>query len=125
VLWSEQGFRFAWNVMLIEKSGVVEITVVDRASGARSLIEPSDYLTPFQIKKMSTQPDMILELAHIVAADHARRGRPVEVHVDAQVALNGRRMHPMVDPAVDLAAMPEGVGKKPWILPAPTEPPEF
>lgn len=125
VLWSEQGFRFAWNVMLMEKNGVVELPVVDRASGARSLVDASDYLTPYQIKMMSTQPDMILELAHLVADDFARRGKPVEVHVDAQVALNGRRAAPLIDPRVDLAAVPEGVGRKPWILPAPAAPPEF
>ncbi len=125
VLWTEQGFRFAWNVMLIEKNGVVELSVVDRATGARSLVDASDYLTPYQVKMMSTQPDMILELAHVIAHDYARRGRSVEVHADAQVTLNGRRLHPLIDPSVDLAAVPEGVGRKPWILPAPTEGPEF
>ena len=125
VLWTEQGFRFAWNVMLIEKNGVVELSVVDRVTGARSLVDASDYLTRYQIRMMSTQPDMILELAHVIAEDYARRGRSVEVHADAQVTLNGRRLHPLIDPTVDLAAVPEGVGPKPWILPAPTEPPEF
>jgi vitamin K-dependent gamma-carboxylase len=125
VLWTEQGFRFAWNVMLIEKNGVVELSVVDRAPGARSLVDASDYLTPYQIKMMSTQPDMILELAHVVAADYAQRGRSVEVHADVQVALNGRRAAPLVDPRVDLAAVPFGFGDTSWILPAPTAPPEF
>lgn len=125
VLWTEQGFRFAWNVMLIEKNGVVELSIVDRATGARSLVEARDYLTPYQIKMMSTQPDMILELAHVIADDYAHRGQSVEVHADAQVTLNGRRLHPLIDPTVDLAAVPEGVGRKPWILPAPTDPPEF
>jgi len=74
---------------------------------------------------MSTQPDMILELAHIIAADYARRGTPVEVHVEAQVALNGRRAWPLVDPTVDLGAVPDGAGPKPWILPAPAAGPEF
>lgn len=125
VLWTEQGFRFAWNVMLVEKNGVVEMTVVDRA-GARSLVELGDYLTPYQIKMMSTQPDMILELAHVVARDHEARGAgPVEVHVDAQVAMNGRRARPLVDPAADLAAVEDGLGPKRWLLRAPAEPPEF
>ena len=125
VLWTEQGFRFAWNVMLVEKNGALEMTVVDRA-GARSVVELGDYLTPYQIKMMSTQPDMILELAQIVAQDHERRGGSrVEVHVDAQVAVNGRRAAPLVDPTVDLAAVDDGLGPKRWLLPAPAQPPEF
>ena len=125
VLWTEQGFRFAWNVMLVEKNGAVEVMVVDRTTHARSLVDASDYLTPYQIKMMSTQPDMILELAHIIAADYARRGTPVEVHVEAQVALNGRRAAPLVDPTVDLGAIADGPGPKPWILAEPGAGPEF
>lgn len=126
VLWTEQGFRFAWNVMLIEKNGAVDVTVVDPTTHRRSVIDPYKYLTRYQIKMMSTQPDMILEFAHMVADDYAKRGMPgMEVHVDAQVTLNGRRAHSLIDPSVDLARVSEGFGPKPWILPAPTEPPEF
>lgn len=124
LLWTEQGFRFGWNVMLIEKSSAVEITV-EEADGRRSLVEARRYLTPFQVSMMSTQPDMILELAHIIADDYARRGHPVAVYVDALVALNGRRAAPMVDPKVDLSRIEDGLGAKTWILPAPTAPPEF
>jgi hypothetical protein len=75
---------------------------------------------------MSSQPDMILEFAHMVADDYARRGVPgVEVYVDAQVSLNGRRPHGLVDPTVDLAKRYDGLGAKPWLLPGPAEPPEF
>ncbi|MDB4947018.1 MAG: Vitamin K-dependent gamma-carboxylase [Labilithrix sp.] len=124
-LWTEQGFRFAWNVMLIEKSGDLELSVVERATGRRSLVELRHYLTPYQIKMASTQPDMILELCHLVADDHARRGVPVAVYADAHVALNGRRSAPMIDPSVDLSQVAEGLGHKPWILPMPHEPPQF
>ena len=47
------------------------------------------------------------------------------MHVEAQVAMNGRRAHPLIDPRVDLGAVPEGLGDKSWILAAPKEPPEF
>lgn len=125
VLWTEQGFRFAWNVMLMEKNGALDMKVVDRASGRTSVIDPHDWLTRYQIKMMSTQPDMILEFAHVVADDLRAKGQEVEVHVESQVSLNGRRPHPLIDPRVDLGRVSEGLGAKPWILPGPTEPPEF
>lgn len=126
VLWTEQGFRFAWNVMLIEKNGALEMSVTDPATHASSLIDLGAYLTPYQVKMASTQPDMILELAHIVAKDYARRGLGrVEVHVDAQVALNGRRSKSFIAPTLDLAAVQESLGPKSWLLPGPLEAPEF
>jgi hypothetical protein len=124
-LWTEEGFRFAWRVMLIDKSGELDLTVVD-AAGRRTIARPRDYLTPFQVRMVSTQPDMILELAHLVADDYARRGRgPVQVFADAQVSWNGRRRAPMIDPTVDLAAEHDGLAPKRWILPAPISAPEF
>ncbi len=124
-LWSEEGFRFAWRIMLIEKSGELELTVVD-AAGRRTLVHPREYLTPFQTRMTSTQPDMILELAHIVARDFDRRGvGPVQVFADARVSFNGRPSAPMIAPDVDLALQRDGLGTKTWILPAPTSAPEF
>jgi vitamin K-dependent gamma-carboxylase len=124
-LWTEDGFRFAWKVMLIEKSGSLELRVVD-AQGRASVVEPRRYLTPFQLQMASTQPDMILELAHIVAEDFARRGRgPAQVYADAQVSFNGRHHAPLIDSTVDLAQVQDGLAAKRWILPAPTSAPLF
>jgi hypothetical protein len=124
-LWTEEGFRFAWKVMLIEKSGALELRVVD-AAGREVYVEPRDYLTPYQTLMASTQPDMILELSHIVAADFAKKGRgPVRVYADAQVSWNGRHRAPLIDPKVDLAAISDGLAHETWILPAPTSPPLF
>ena len=74
--WSEEGFRFAWKVMLIEKAGTLELEVEDR-TGRRHSVSPRQYLTPFQVRMASTQPDMILELAHWIAeiTESAGQGR--------------------------------------------------
>jgi vitamin K-dependent gamma-carboxylase len=124
-LWTEEGFRFAWKVMLVEKSGELELTVVDR-EGRRTLVQPRQYLTPFQMRMAATQPDMILELAHVVRDDFDRRGvGPVSVYADAQVSFNGRRRAPLVSPTVDLAREEDTLAPKRWVLPAPTSAPEF
>lgn len=124
-LWTEEGFRFAWRVMLIEKSGELELTVVDRAAG-RTVVRPKEYLTPLQARMASTQPDMILELAHVVGRDFARRtGGPVEVYADAQVSFNGRPRTRIIDPLVDLMKEEDGLTPRRFILPAPSGPPEF
>src|SRR6185369_4136575 len=124
-LWSEEGFRFAWRVMLIEKAGSLEFEVVDRA-GRRYSVSPRQYLTPFQARMASTQPDMILQLAHWIARDFsARVAGPVRVYADSEVSFNGRLRRRMIDPTQDLTSACDGLAAKPWILPAPTEAPAF
>lgn len=125
VAWTEEGFRFAWNVMLIEKSGQADFRVTDPGTGRHWVVEPRDYLTPLQARMMVTQPDMIQEFSQLVAEDFRRRGIPgVEVRADVFVSLNGRPAERLVDPDIDLAAQPRGPAPKRWILPpAPVPPP--
>ena len=124
-LWSEEGFRFAWKVMLVEKAGSLEFEVEERA-GRRYSVSPQQYLTPFQARMAATQPDMILELAHWIARDAAKRaGSPVRVYADSEVSFNGRLRRRLIDPTQDLASIEDGLSPKPWILPAPTDAPAF
>lgn len=118
-LWHEQGYRFGWNVMLMEKMGSAEFSTVDRASGTRRLVRLRDHLTASQEKAMATQPDMILAFARHLKQAERRDGRDVEVHGDVFVVLNGRRAARLVDPAVDLSSEADGVWRKPWIWQAP------
>jgi vitamin K-dependent gamma-carboxylase len=123
--WTEQGFRFGWRVMLIEKAGWVEYRVVSGSPPVVQRIAPRAELTPLQVKAMSTQPDMILDYAHHLA-ERARQERGVEqvsVYADAFANLNGGPSQRLVDPAVDLAAQPRGLTAAPWIVPR-RDPPE-
>jgi vitamin K-dependent gamma-carboxylase len=120
VCWTEEGFRFAWNVMVMEKDGSVVLHVREPSTDRRWEVSPSAYLTRYQTKMMSSQPDMILELAHLVAADFRARGlHDPEVTVDAFVSLNGRRRARLIDPTVDLARIEPSLGHATWILEAP------
>jgi vitamin K-dependent gamma-carboxylase len=117
VCWTEQGFRFAWHVMVMEKDGSVVLHVTDPATHRRWDVRPGDYLTRYQTKMMAPQPDMILQLAHIVADDFRARGvaEPI-VTVDAFVSLNGRPRARLIDPTVDLARETSTLGNTTWIL---------
>jgi hypothetical protein len=118
VCWTEQGYRFAWNVMLMEKNGSVDFRVVEPSTGRSFRASPLDYFTRYQTKMMAAQPDMLLEAAHVVAADFRRRGvvEP-EVYADAFASLNGRPMQRLIDPQTDLAREVDSLRHKPWILP--------
>ena len=120
--WTEEGFRFAWNVMVMEKDGSVELRVSEPSTGRRWEVMPTAYLTRYQSKMMSSQPDMILQLAHMVADDFRARGvHDPEVRVDAFVSINGRRRARLIDPDIDLAHEADGLSPKSWILPHPDD----
>lgn len=124
VRWHEQGMRFSWRVMVREKNGSVTFVVRVPSTGRTLHIAPHRYLTPLQEREMSSQPDLILQLAHHIRDEYEQRGQgPVEVRVDAWASLNGRAMRRLIDPSVDLSRIEDGIGKASWILPEPTEPP--
>ncbi|MFY0580820.1 hypothetical protein ACN28S_47130 [Cystobacter fuscus] len=118
VMWTEEGFRFSWNVMLMEKDGMAEFRVSEPATGQWWVVSPGKYLAPYQVKMMATQPDMLLTFAHYLARDFAERGHPdVEVRVNAFASLNGRPRQRLVDPTVDLTRVGPWDSVSAWVLP--------
>jgi vitamin K-dependent gamma-carboxylase len=118
--WTGQGYRFAWNVLLVEKSGTVTFLVHEPSTGRTWVADPRELYTRNQLRVMATEPDLIHQAALAIAADEGRRGHDVEVRVDAWVSLNARPAARLIDPTVDLAAEPRDPWSDDWILPAPT-----
>ncbi|WP_291031946.1 HTTM domain-containing protein [Dyadobacter sp. 50-39] len=117
LFWSEQGYRFSWRVMLIEKAGYAQFTVKD-SRGRQVTVNNNEFLTTLQEKMMATQPDMILQYAHMLRDFYARKGFVCpRVYVDSYVALNGRLGRPLVDPDVDLGVQTDSFRSKSWIIP--------
>ncbi|WP_460969727.1 HTTM domain-containing protein [Spirosoma migulaei] len=115
LFWTEQGYRFSWRVMLMEKAGYAQFTVKDHL-GHQTIVNNSNFLTPLQEKMMSTQPDMLLQYAHILRDYYTRQGfQNPEVYVDSYVALNGRLGKPLVEPTINLANKQDSFSNKEWI----------
>jgi hypothetical protein len=122
--WTGEGYRFGWNVMLVEKAGAATFELIDPRTGERSRTAGDDLFTPAQLRVVTTDPELLRQAAHALADRAAANGRArPEVRVDASVSLNGRPAAPLVDPGVDLAGEPWRPGPQRWILPAPTTPP--
>jgi len=118
LLWTEQGYRFSWRVMLMEKAGYANFKIQNAITGKRFYVQNDDFLTSFQEKQMSTQPDMILEYAHYLGNHFTAQGHEdVQVFVDSYAALNGRMSKSYIDPNVDLMKIKSSLKNKNWILP--------
>lgn len=124
VAWNEEGMRWSWKVMLREKHGSVTYYLHFPATDRVLQVPPRRYLNARQEREMSGQPDLILQLAHHIADDFRARGfTGFEVRAEALVSWNGRTAAPMIDSTVDLARIDDGLARRHWILPEPTEPP--
>jgi hypothetical protein len=118
LFWSEEGYRFSWRVMLMEKAGYAQFKIMNGQTGNWFYVNNADFLTPFQEKQMATQPDFILEYAHFLEKHFSSKGhQDISVFVDSFVALNGRKSSRYIDPKVDLTKEHESFAPKKWILP--------
>tara|TARA_B100000214_G_scaffold353951_1_gene310404 strand:- start:972 stop:2342 length:1371 start_codon:yes stop_codon:yes gene_type:complete len=119
LFWTEQGYRFSWRVMLMDKVGYTIFTIVDSASGDSFVVDNSKFLTAFQEKQMSFQPDFILEYAHYIGDYYKQKMdyENVQVFADSYVVLNGRRSKVFIDKNVDLYKEKESFKHKDWVLP--------
>ncbi|WP_422091830.1 HTTM domain-containing protein [Tenacibaculum ovolyticum] len=118
LFWTEEGYRFSWRVMLMEKAGYASFKIVDGKTGEFFYVDNTDFLTTYQEKQMSFQPDFILEYAHYLG-DHFKNDghKNIEVYVESFVALNGRLSESYINSNIDLYQQKEGFKHKKWILP--------
>lgn len=121
LFWTEQGYRFSWRVMLMEKAGYAQFTVKDD-SGKQIIVNNTLFLTTLQEKMMATQPDMLLQYAHLLRDYYAQHGfHNPNVYVDSYVALNGRLGKPLVNSTTNLAEERDSFTPKSWITPLDDE----
>lgn len=118
LFWHEEGFRFSWRVMLMEKSGAAYFTVKDKKTNQSIEVNNREFLTPLQEKMMSTQPDLIVKYAHHLAEEFQKKGfQQPAVNAEIYVSLNGNRSRLFIDSSVNLAAEKLGWQHYNWVLP--------
>lgn len=118
LFWNEDGYRFSWRVMLMEKAGYVTFKITDPSNNRWWEVNNYDFLTPNQEKMMSTQSDMILQFAHFLKRHYKDKGvqEPI-ITAQAFVSLNGQLSQEFVDSKVNLAMENESFSQKSWVLP--------
>lgn len=105
LFWTEQGYRFSWRVMLMEKAGTAFFFVKDEKSGREVEVDNKKFLTFLQEKMMATQPDMMVDYAKFLKEEYKRRGftNPT-VRAQSYVTLNGSGSREFINDKIDLSA---------------------
>ena len=128
LFWTEQGYRFSWRVMLIEKAGYAQFYIHEPIKDRKMLVENRNYLTPQQEKMMATQPDMILQFAHHISktfkdsiinernGEIINLGKSPKVTADIKVSLFNKGSRSFIDNRINLTDEKRGFSNKSWIL---------
>ncbi len=117
LFWTEQGYRFSWRVMLMEKAGTAFFYVEDSKTNKRIEVDNKEFLTKNQEKMMATQADMILQYAHYLGEHYKSKGfNHPKVFVESYVNLNGRGSQLYIDSTIDLMKVEDSFQNKEWIL---------
>ena len=88
VLWTEEGHRLSWRMMLRTKSGNATFTVIDKATKQPTRINFDDYLSKKQRKIVCSKPDVMWQFAQHLKKEYAHKGIDIEVYVKAYVSVN-------------------------------------
>ncbi len=105
VLWTEEGHRLSWRMMLRAKSGRTTFRVIDAETNLEIPIQIEDYLTNKQQRTVSTKPDIIWQFAQRLKKTFADKGRDVKIYANTSVRVNGGELRQLIDPDVDLGSV--------------------
>lgn len=119
VLWTEEGHRLSWRMMLRSRSGYTRFKVVNKASKDTVTINLDDYLTKKQRRKVGCYPDYIWQFAQHLKKEYAKKGEEISVFITGKTKVNSGKYQALIDPKVDLAAVPwNHFSHNEWILPS-------
>jgi hypothetical protein len=122
VLWTEEGHRLSWRMMLRSRTGITTFQIVNHTSGNSYLVNLDDYLSRGQKSKIKSYPDFMWQFAQRLKREYAEKGEDISVFVNSRVSVNGKPYQEFIDPKIDLGSVSWNYfGHNDWILPSPSK----
>ncbi|WP_291865586.1 HTTM domain-containing protein [Maribacter sp.] len=107
VLWTEEGHRLSWRMMLRSRRGSIHFRVVNKNTGKETLVKQDNYLTPKQKARVAAYPDFIWQFAQHIKKEYQKKGEEVSVYaINSKISINARPMKAFINPEIDLANTP-------------------
>ena len=120
VVWTEEGHRLSWRMMLRSKGGRINFKVIDKNTGLQIPFDHNKMLSRKQQRSVGTKPDVIWQFCQRIKKDFAAKGKDVAIYVDCKIRVNDSDYHTLIDPEVDIAATKwDYFWHNEWIMPSP------
>jgi len=114
-LWTEEGHRFAWRMLLRTKYGTINYIIDYLKTGERIEINAQDEIESWQYNRFGGTSHLIHEYAKYLVKD--RNPEDVRIRAQTSVSLNGRDPQPIIDSSIDLSKENIIQWHADWILP--------
>ena len=101
VLWTEEGHRLSWRMMLRERNGYITIQIKDLKTGNVSIYDYRKNLTDKQAQNLATKPDFIWQYCQRIKEEY--KGKPIAIYIDCKNSINRKEYKSLIDPNYDMA----------------------
>ena len=101
VLWTEEGHRLSWRMMLRERNGYITIQIKDLKTGSVSIYNYRKNLTNKQAQNLATKPDFIWQYCQRIKEEYT--GKPIAIYIDCKNSINRKEYKSLIDPNYDMA----------------------
>ncbi|MEH6407481.1 MAG: HTTM domain-containing protein [Leeuwenhoekiella sp.] len=126
VLWTEEGHRLSWRMMLRSKSGRISFTIQDKKTGTKKFIDYKEMLSPTQQDAVESKPDITWQFCQRLKEEYAAQGQDVAIYVKCMVRVNDHHWQMLIDPNVDMAtAKWNYFSHNDWLLPSQLDKPKI
>lgn len=101
VLWTEEGHRLSWRMMLRTKRSFTNIKIVNKTQGTTKYLDKSNYLTKKQERTLA-KPDALWQFVQRLKEEYYQKGEEIEIYVKCRVSVNGGPYKLLIDPNQDM-----------------------
>ncbi len=122
VLRTEEGHRLSWRMMLRSKIGRTTYWVENKATGKRTRVDLSAYLSKKQQHAVRVKPDLMWQFSQRLKKQFKEKGQDIAVYIDSKISINGKPYTYFISKEVDIANVKWDIFKhSDWILPLKAE----
>lgn len=101
VLWTEEGHRLSWRMMLRERSGYISFEIVENDTKQSMIYDYSKNLTSKQARQLPTKPDFIWQYCQKIKEEY--NGKNISIYVNCANSINRKPYKILIDPKYDMA----------------------
>ena len=101
VLWTEEGHRLSWRMMLRERNGYITIQIKDLKTGNVSIYDYRKNLTDKQAQNLATKPDFIWQYCQRIKEEY--KGKPIAIYIECKNSINRKEYKTLIDPKFNMA----------------------
>ncbi len=105
VLWTEEGHRLSWRMMLRVRDGDLDYKIVNKKTGEEIPYNYRLELTHKQLVFVQSKPDGIWQMAQHIRREFEAKGIKVQIYASAWCSINNGPRRPLINPDVDLCSV--------------------